>query len=36
MEAYSFVTPMAISGIYPGQRVIVPAGGLHSKAIDIH
>lgn len=35
-EAYCFVTPMAFSGIYPGQRVIAPAGGLHGKAIDIH
>jgi hypothetical protein len=36
MEAYSFDTPMAISGIYLGQRVIAQAGGLHGKAIDIH
>jgi hypothetical protein len=36
MEVYCFVTPMAISGIYPDQRVITQAGGLHGKAIDIH
>jgi hypothetical protein len=36
MEVYSFDTLMAISGIYPSQRVIAQAGGLHGKAKDIH
>jgi hypothetical protein len=36
MVAYSFDTPMAISGIHPSQRVIAQAGGLHGKVNDIH
>jgi len=36
MAAYSFDTPMAISGIYPSKRVIAQAGGLHGKANYIH
>ena len=36
MEDYSFATPMAISGTYRSQRVIVQAGGQLGKVSDIH